>query len=752
MTEFFKSAQPLFAGDLETNRLLKEQIRINSIYDKPRRTSNPLLRVIFILFFGPIYKLVEKKPRFRRKANKFARKYLPVWLKRFIKIQISVLPKKIEEIHGIYELIPMDLRTLERSFGLPSANNPEVSIIIPVHNHIETTLDLLNTFRFNTDLVKFEIIIVDDASTDATPNILEKIRGINVLTQVNNVGYLLATNSAIKYCKGKYICLLNNDTIPESGWLDALVRTLKMNPDVAIAGSMLVSSDGMVAEAGSQIFRNREIWNLGRWAERGSALFNFTREVDYCSAAAILVDGEFLRSINGFDERYAPAYFEDTDIAMQAWKQGRKVVYVHDSVVHHIEGLSHGKNTSTGLKAFQVINENKFWQKWEKSIELPWILDEVPRYEAQRDSRGIIVYADNFIPSSDSNAGAVRGFRIIEAMQLLKFHVIVLPQNPGIAIINREKLQRAGVEVYQSYDEALENIKLRKDRVSSFWVARVDVAEQLLPRIKIDFPEKPVYFDTVDLHHLRDQRNIALNGADAAIYGEEIEEIEMAICKISDKVIVVADYENQYLLQKNPELEVHTLFMPYEATSNLPKIRKKNSILFVGSFMHTPNLDAIDWLIDEILPKINNISDEQIHLEIVGEFLPISVQEKIDGDKIKYHGWLESLDSVYAETSLVVVPLRYGAGKKGKINEAVVHGCPIVSTSIGVEGFPLLSGEDFILADSAEEFAAAILKLLSDQQLSLKYAESAFSKIAKDSSFKSFVGKVASILDVNYPN
>jgi glycosyltransferase involved in cell wall biosynthesis len=337
-------------------------------------------------------------------------------------------------------------------------------------------------------------------------------------------------------------------------------------------------------------------------------------------------------------------------------------------------------------------------------------------------------------------------------MQLLKFHVIVVPKNPGIAIMNREKLQRAGVEVYQSYDEALNNIKLRKDRVSSFWVARVDVAEQLLPRIKIDFPGKPVYFDTVDLHHLRDQRNIALNGVNAAIYGENIEEIELAICKIATKVIVVADYENRYLLQRNPELEVHTLFMPYEVNSELPKMKKNNSILFVGSFKHSPNLDAIEWLIDDILPKINNITVEPIHLEIVGEFLPISVQEKIDGDKIRYHGWLESLDSVYAETSLVVAPLRYGAGKKGKIMEAVVHGCPIVSTSIGVEGFPLISGEDFILADSAEEFAAAILKLLSDQQLSLKYADSAFTKIAKDSSFKSFVGNVASILDVKYPN
>lgn len=752
MSELFRGAQPLFSGDLETNRLLKEEIRRNRLYVRKSKSPNLLLRVIFVLLFWPVYFLVDKNLKLRLKILKITKKYVPIWLKRFIKIQLEFSPKKTEEIDGIHELILSDLRTIEKGFGIPYSSEPEVSIIIPVHNHIETTIELLNTFRFNSDSAKFEIIIVDDSSTDATSKILQKIRGVNVLTQKTNVGYLLATNSAIKYCKGKYICLLNNDTLPENGWLDALVRTLKNNPNVAIAGSMLVGSDGRVAEVGSQIFRNREIWNLGRWAERGSVLFNFTREVDYCSAAAILVDGEFLRSINGFDERFVPAYFEDTDLAMQAWKQGRKVVYVHDSVVHHIEGLSHGKKTSTGLKAFQVINAKKFWQKWEKSIDLPWTLDEVPRYEAQRDSKGIIVYVDNYIPSLDSNAGAVRAFRIIEAMLLLKFHVIVIPQNSGVAILNREKLQRSGVEVYQSYDEALDNIKLRKNRISSFWVARVDVAEELLPRIKIDFPEKPVYFDTVDLHHLRDKRNIALNGAQAAIYRENIEEFELTICNTSDKVIVVADYENQYLLQKNPKLKVHTLFMPYESTTNFPKIRKKNSILFVGNFRHSPNVDAIEWLIDEILPKINSISDIQISVEIVGEFLPISVQERIDGEKIKYHGWLESLDEVYAETSLVIVPLRYGAGKKGKISEAVIHGCPIVSTSIGIEGFPLFNGVDFILADSAEEFARAVMKLLNDQQLAMKLADSAHLKMAKDSSFESFVGRVASILDVKYPN
>ena len=748
----FQPAKDLFAHDLETNLLLRRHLEFEQFSQKSIRIRFKLIRVVVLVFLGIPFIIVKKNPKLVESIYKVGqkyKKYLPVWLKRSVKVALRILPsEKHINSSGIYELKIMHPSSMERGFGLPTSIHPEVSIIIPVHNHINTTLTLLQQFRLNTDSTTFEIIVVDDASTDSTKTALSKIRGIKVLTHEKNVGYLRATNSAIQYCEGKYICLLNNDTVPESGWLDALTRTLNDDAQIAIAGSMLLAADGSVAEVGSQIFRNHEIWNLGRWAERGSELFSFTREVEYCSAAAILVDGEFLRSLNGFDERYVPAYYEDTDLAITAWSQGRKVVYVHDSRVYHLEGVSHGKDTSQGLKAYQEVNKKKFWDKWEKTIDLPWVINEVPRYEADRDSRGIVVFIDNYVPSMNSNAGASRAYKIIEAMRQLKFHVVVIPASPGVEIWNREQLRRSGVEIYQSYDDAIDNLKMRSSRINSFWVSRVDVAEVVFPRIKSDFPGMPIYFDTVDLHHLRDERNRSLHGSSAAIYGNDIKAKELRICGEAEKVIVVAEYENEYLTKQDNALKVHTLFMPQTSGATTEASKTRDYLLFVGNFQHTPNADGVEWLIDEILPKVVDATGDPLQLRIVGAGIPESILEKIDGDKIQYLGWQESLDALYDEARIVVVPIRYGAGKKGKLAEAVMHNCPVISTSVGAEGYPLDDGSDFILANTPEDFALAISRLWSDAELATTMAKNARTKIEPEAGFEEFVKVVSQILDV----
>ena len=748
--ELFQPIKPLFPGDLERNRLLRIHYEFSLLQSTMEKPTSRFRTMAIPLIFGIPLLILKRKPELRKHILRIGsdyKRYFPVWFKKIIKNRLGIIPLKSRIAKdGIYEVNVLHPFVLELGFGLPTVSNPEVSIIIPVHNHIETTLSLLHKLRLNTDTTKFEIIIVDDASTDSTKEILAKIRGIKVVTQTINVGYLLATNSAIKFCEGKHICLLNNDTLPENGWLDSLVRTMNSNDQVAIAGSMLLSSDGKVAEVGSQIFQNRQIWNLGRWATRGNELFNFTREVDYCSAAAILVDGSFFRSLGGFDERYVPAYYEDTDLATTAWSQGRKVVYVHNSVVKHIEGVSHGTDTSKGLKAYQEVNREKFWDKWSKSIELPWSLNEVPRYEADRDSKGIIVFIDNYIPSLDSNAGSIRAYKIIEAMRRLKFHVVVIPASPGIEILNRDRLHQNGVEIYQSYDQALSNLSMRRDRINSFWVSRVDVAEIIFPKIKADFPGSAIYFDSVDLHHLRDARSLEVNGPKGSMYKKNIKNLELSMCEEANKVVVVADYEKKYLEEEGITSPVYELFMPQDPNPDFPKVKNKGSILFVGNFQHTPNIDGIEWFIEDVLPKLTSPKEDPIQLQIVGQGLPEAIRERLNEKNTQYLGWQESLQELYSEARLVVVPLRYGAGKKGKLGEAMMGNCPVISTSIGAEGYPIESERDFLLADTAENFAQAIMRLWNDPEFALELAISAKNRILEVTSTIKFQESIAEIL------
>jgi O-antigen biosynthesis protein len=753
MMEHFEPAKSLFPGDLERNALLRD-IALKSL-NQSFTDGNPSRRnkAFNSLFSISARAILKKNPRLKSKLFDFGnryKKYFPIWFKERIKKVLKIIPGSDHTIlGGLYELNISHPFLTNAGFALPTSANPEVSIIIPVHNHVETTLALLQKLRMNDDNTSYEVVVVDDASEDATNEILSRIRGIKVLTQTENIGYLRATNSAIKHCEGSYICLLNNDTLPESGWLDSLIRAMKEDPQVAIAGSMLVSEDGKVAEVGSQIFRNRQIWNLGRWSLRGNNLFNFTREVDYCSAASILVEGSFFRSLGGFDERYVPAYFEDTDLATAAWSMGRKVIYVHDSVVHHIEGVSHGTNTSQGLKAYQEVNRTKFWDKWESSISLPWNLNEVPRYEADRDSKGIIVFVDNFVPSPNSNAGAIRAYEIINMMRELKFHVVVVPDNPEIDVLNRERLRRKGVEIYSSYDEALDNLLLRDHRIHSFWVSRFDVAEKMMPRIHKHFHDKKINFDTVDLHHLRESRNVELNGRKSAVYGDKVKERELAICENASKVIVVTDYEKTYLESQGIDTPVRTLFMPQVSNTSPSSIKKDGYVLFVGNFAHTPNVGAVEWINKLVLPRVVSELNDDFEIRIAGAGLPREILEELDPNRFSYVGWQESLEEVYSKARFVVVPVQYGAGKKGKLGEAILNNCAVISTSIGAEGYPIENEVDYLLADSPVDFAQAIVRLWNDPELAQKLAMSSKEKISRDLSYEKFRENLEVILEAD---
>ena len=313
---------------------------------------------------------------------------------------------------------------IDRGFGLSTSSDPVVSIVIPVHNKYHLTLQCLRALQVNTDVTAYEVIVINDASSDWTKSALTNVRGVRVINIQDNLGYLRATNLGISTARGKYVALLNNDTIPLSGWLDRLVEELDRDSEIGIAGAKLLYPNLQVQELGSQIFRDGSGWNLGKYADHFSPEHSFTRDVDYVSAAAILVRADLLAKTNGFDELYIPAYYEDADLAMQARKFGLKVVAVHDSFVIHIEGGSHGADVKQGVKQYQVLNKAKFVDKWSAELVSHWNPEEGPRLESKRNSKGIVLIYDSQIPQGLRDAGSQRATQIAKNLSELDFHVI----------------------------------------------------------------------------------------------------------------------------------------------------------------------------------------------------------------------------------------------------------------------------------------------------------------------------------------
>ena len=214
----------------------------------------------------------------------------------------------------------------------------------------------------NSGECTYEIIIANDCSTDLTIQLGDVVKGINIINNTDNLRFLLNCNNAAKYAKGEYILFLNNDTQVQQNWLQPLVDLMKKDTTIGMVGSKLIYADGYLQEAGGILWDDASAWNYGNRQNPNDSEFNFVHEVDYISGAAIMIRTKLWKEIGGFDERFVPAYCEDSDLAFEVRKHGYKVVYQPKSVVVHFEGISNGTDVTTGQKKYQVENQKKFYR------------------------------------------------------------------------------------------------------------------------------------------------------------------------------------------------------------------------------------------------------------------------------------------------------------------------------------------------------------------------------------------------------
>ncbi len=251
---------------------------------------------------------------------------------------------------------------------------PSVSIVIPVHNQAAYTEACLAQL-FATLPARFtgEIIVVDDASSDDTPALLARWSAadarLRVLHNADNRGFLHASNSGAAGAAGDVIVFLNNDTLPQAGWLLPLLRVFRDHPDAGAVGGKLLYPDGTLQEAGGVIFADGSGCNFGKHDLAVDApLYNYLREVDYCSGALLATRRALFERLGGFDPRFAPAYYEDTDYCFGVREAGYRVFYQPESAVIHVEGGTSGTDLEFGTKRYQVVNHAKFVEKWRDAL------------------------------------------------------------------------------------------------------------------------------------------------------------------------------------------------------------------------------------------------------------------------------------------------------------------------------------------------------------------------------------------------
>jgi GT2 family glycosyltransferase len=252
---------------------------------------------------------------------------------------------------------------------------PSASIVVPVYNNIAHTEACLSALRETLPRnFEGEVIVVDDASTDDTQARLKQQAKLDprlkILRNRKNSGFVLTCNRGASSATGDIVIFLNNDTLPLPGWLQALLRTFRDYPDAGAVGSKLVYPDGRLQEAGAVVFSDGSGANFGKWDyETDDPLYNFVREVDYCSGAVLATRRSLLEEIGGLDEFFAPGYYEETDYCFSVREKGYRVYYQPESTVIHVEGATGGTDLSSGTKRYQVVNRAKFVKKWARALK-----------------------------------------------------------------------------------------------------------------------------------------------------------------------------------------------------------------------------------------------------------------------------------------------------------------------------------------------------------------------------------------------
>lgn len=638
----------------------------------------------------------------------------------------------------------------------------KVSIIIPLFNHVDLTLRCLMALtKTLSPELDFEVILVDNASSDGTRALLAGLEGdVQILRNVRNQGFGPACNQGAAVASGEYLCFLNNDTEPQMGWLDPLLEALDEDPHRGAVQPRLLFPDGRLGDAGGLVFANGEAWVYGKGHPFPDAPeFACRRAPDYLSGACVVVRAAAFRQVGGFDDLYAPAYYEDTDLSFALRAAGWTLLYEPTSTVMHIEGATAGTDTTDGFKAFQVRNQLRFAAKWATELIRrprlsPDIVDkwahraqggfgpgesypscdralaQLAAWKRENAARRIAVF-DLYMPMHDRASGSLRLFRLLEALREAGHHVTLYALSGGDRRYAQD-IGRKGIVCYGQDPGNIPSDDKRRDQhlnifapalgslasrhnfdtiVATPWVT----AEFVISELRDILPNATFIVDTNDVHWVREERTAAVWGRDADWSSvRKNRSREESVYQKVDRVVCVTREDAAAVHKSTGVWPVVVPNVHYPVDPG-PGFDSREGLIFIGNFNHHPNLDALSWWIEEILPPLQDLLPS-VRLHVVGND-PLGAAQALSCPGVKVVGYVPQLLPYIHRARLSVAPLRTGAGMKGKVGESLAAGLPSVITPLAAEGLGLIHEQHALVASHATAFAAETARAYHDREL-----------------------------------
>lgn len=632
--------------------------------------------------------------------------------------------KRIRNLDANFFLSAKTMLTEKREIHFPLHETPLVSILIPFYNNERYTRNCLASIFDNLPEASFEIILINDNSPDIMD--FSQIKSISIINNDRNLGFLKSVNKGIKQSKGTFIYLLNNDTEVRKGFLDELLYVFNRFTNVGAVGSKILNEDGSLQEAGAYFLNGSRIEQSIPKRKPYYPEVNFIYRADYCSGCSLLFkkrsDDD---SLCLFDEQFSPAYFEDTDLCFQLrYQKNKEIYYTPFSEIIHFNGKSYIENNDTKSKKNILFEKNFeiFKSKWSK--ELADIKSEtVNQRKSELCNNKCVVFYNVDVPTHDKDSGSNRAKEIMIGYQRMGYFVIQISSRNKITNHYNKFFQQRGICVYYEHLATRSNDRwafLERMQLKSalIWLSGPQIFIRNYKTLgKLKGLNKTIIFDMVDIHHLRLRRALDMdpNNDQFKKQYKIFFEWEKLALQSADVVVAISKTEAEYITDFAPVKKIVIISNVHNARENVDTVPFENrkDILFIGS-THTPNIDAIYYLYNDIMPLVWSKTPNLV-VNIVG-----NVNEKIndiDDTRFVFKGYVPDVTPLFNNSRLMVAPLRYGAGVKGKIGQAFEFKLPVITSDMGAEGMGLENNRNVLIANNAEEFAAMILSLYSDHYL-----------------------------------
>lgn len=362
---------------------------------------------------------------------------------------------------------------------------------------------------------------------------------------------------------------------------------------------------------------------------------------------------------------------------------------------------------------------------------------------AEHRARRILVI-ETMTPDPSRDSGSVRLSQIFALLNADGWQVDFIADDGDASVADAVRLGALGVRVVR--EPVLQWLSREGGSLDAVMLCRLPVADQYVSIVRRFAPQARVLFDTVDLHFIREGRAADLTGnASLVRQARRTRDRELAMVSRCDVTLVVSEDERSVLEGEAPDARVELLSNIHDVQGRVRGFDGRSGMLFVGGFGHPPNEDAVRWFIAEVLPRVRAERDEMV-LHVAGDIDAVS-RRAIEGDGVVVHGRVPDLGPLHEQALVSVAPLRFGAGVKGKVNQAMSHGLPVVLTTIAAEGMHLSDGVDALVADDPTAFANAIVRLASDESLWLAVSDAGVDNVRRHFSVENARGALRRALD-----